>query len=66
MVQIIQAQNQNIDLCYLVDNFNIQLVEDENFFSESRENLPEITEMEKQLLDQVRRGFINLLNYPPL
>ncbi len=64
MVQTIQAQN--IDLRYLVDNFNIQLVEDENFFSESRENLPEITEIEKQLLDKVRRGFINLLNYPPL
>ena len=64
MVQTIQAQN--IDLRYLVDNFNIQLVEDENFFSESRENLPEITETEKLLLDKVRRGFINLLNYPPL
>ncbi len=45
MAQIIQAQN--IDLRYLVDNFNIQLVEDDNFFSESRENLPEITETEK-------------------
>ena len=64
MVQTIQAQS--IDLRYLVDNFDIQLVEDENFFSESRENLPEITEIEKQLLDKVRRGFINLLNYPPL
>ena len=64
MVQTIQAQN--IDLSYLVDRFNIQLVEDENFFLESRENLPEITETEKQLLDKVRRGFINLLNYPPL
>ena len=44
MVQTIQAQS--IDLRYLVDNFDIQLVEDETFFSESRENLPEITEIE--------------------
>lgn len=31
----------------LVDNFNIQLVEDDNFPSESQENFPEIIDIEK-------------------
>ena len=64
MVQTIQAQNVNIR--DLIENFGLQLVEDEGFFSEWQENLPEVTETEKQLLDKVKRGFINLLNYPSL
>lgn len=64
MVQTIQAQNVNIR--DLIENFGLQLVEEEGFFSEWQENLPEVTETEKQLLDKVKRGFINLLNYPPL
>ncbi|MEB3282578.1 MAG: restriction endonuclease subunit R [Lyngbya sp.] len=64
MVQTIQAQNVNIR--DLIENFGLQLIEDEGFFPEWQENLPEVTETEKQLLDKVKRGFINLLNYPPL
>jgi hypothetical protein len=64
MVQTIQAKD--IDLRYLIDNFGIQLVLDEQFFQEWQENLPEITELDKQLLDKVKAGYFNLLNYPPL
>ncbi|HEY9607696.1 MAG TPA: restriction endonuclease subunit R, partial [Allocoleopsis sp.] len=64
MVQIIQARD--IDLHYLIDNFGLQLVQDDQFFPEWQENLPEITDLDKQLLDKVKAGYFNLLNYPPL
>lgn len=64
MVQIIQAKD--IDLRYLINNFGLQLVQDDQFFSEWQENLPEITDLDKQLLDKVKAGYFNLLNYPPL
>lgn len=64
MVQTIQAQG--IDLRYLIENFSIQLVEDDQFFREWQDNLPEISDADKQMLDKVKAGFINLLNYPPM
>ncbi len=64
MVQTIQAKD--IDLRYLINNFGLQLVQDDQFFSEWQENLPEITDLDKQLLDKVKAGYFNLLNYPPL
>ncbi len=64
MVQTVQAKD--IDLRYLIDNFGIQLASDDNFFPEWQKDLPEITDFDKQLLDRVKAGFINLLEYPPL
>jgi hypothetical protein len=64
MVQTIQAKN--VDLRYLITHFRIQLVEDEQFFQECINDLPEVTELDKQLLDKVRTGYLNLLNYSPL
>jgi hypothetical protein len=64
MVQIIPVKD--IDLRYLIDNFGIQLVLDNEFFYEWQEDLPELTSLDKQLLDKVRAGYFNLLNYPPL
>ena len=64
MVQTIQAKD--IDLRYLITNFGIQFVEDEKFFREWQDDLPEITDLEKQLLDKVKAGYLNLLNYPPM
>lgn len=63
MAQIIQSQN--ITLRDLIDRFGLQLIEDLQFFPEWQENLPEINDLEKQQLDKVRAGYINLLNYPP-
>lgn len=63
---MIQLQAKEITLRDLITNFNIQLVEDEQFFREWQDNLPEITDIDQQLLDKVKAGFINLLNYPPL
>jgi hypothetical protein len=64
MTQIIQARD--IDLRYLIDTFGLELVEDNLFFREWQEYLPEIADSDKQYLDKVKAGFINLLNYPPL
>lgn len=63
MVQTIQAKNVTLrDLMA----FGVQLVRDEQFFREWQNNLPQVTDLEQQLLDRVVDGFINLLNYPPL
>ncbi|MEQ8467236.1 restriction endonuclease subunit R [Coleofasciculus sp. E1-EBD-02] len=64
MVQIIQAQD--IDLRYLIENYRLQLVEDNQFFPEWQENLPDLSDSKKQQLDKVKAGYLNLLNYPPL
>jgi predicted type IV restriction endonuclease len=64
MTQTIQAKD--INLRYLIDRFGIQLVENDQLFREWQDNLPEITDLDKQLLNKVKAGFINLLNYPPM
>jgi hypothetical protein len=64
MAQTIQAKT--VTLRTLIDDFGIQLVRDHQFFQEWQSNLPEVQDSEKQGLNQVIDGFINLLNYPPL
>jgi hypothetical protein len=64
MVQTIQAKETT--LLDLETNFGLQLVEDEQFFREWLEDLPEITNAEKQQLDRVKASYANLLKYPPL
>ncbi|MHC5730005.1 MAG: restriction endonuclease subunit R, partial [Nostoc sp.] len=64
MTQTLQAKE--INLRYLIDNFGIELVLDDQFFREWQEDLLEITHLDKQLLDKVKTGYFNLLNYPPL
>lgn len=64
MVQTIPAKD--ITLRDLVTQFGIQLVRDEQFFREWQDDLSDVTDSEKQLLDRVQAGYFNLLNYPPL
>ncbi|WP_341526094.1 type I restriction endonuclease [Nostoc sp. UHCC 0302] len=64
MVQFIQAQN--IGLAYLEERFGLQLAEEEVFFTEWLERLPEITDLEKQDLDRVKLHFLRLVKRPPL
>ncbi|NET55539.1 MAG: restriction endonuclease subunit R [Symploca sp. SIO2E6] len=64
MIQTLQAKE--IELRYLIDHFGLQFVQEEQFFPEWQENLTEITDLQKQLLDQVRAGYFNLLEYPPM
>ncbi len=64
MVQFIQAHN--VGLAYLEERFSLQLAEDEAFFTEWFENLPEIKDLEKQDLDRIKLNFLRLVKRPPL
>ncbi|MBW4618074.1 MAG: restriction endonuclease subunit R [Cyanosarcina radialis HA8281-LM2] len=64
MVSVIQAKN--VTLRTLIDDFGLQLVRDKQFFPEWQHDLPSLSEGEKQFLDRLLEGFLNLLNYPPL
>ncbi len=64
MVQTIQATE--INLYDLKARFGLEIVEDEQFFREWLDNLPEITDMEKQRLDRVKASYLNLVEYPML
>jgi hypothetical protein len=64
MVQTLPARE--ITLLDLTSKFGLQLVEDEQFFREWQDDLPEITEEEKQRLDRVKASYSNLLEAPPL
>jgi hypothetical protein len=64
MMQTIQAKD--INLRFLIDKFGLELVLDDQFFWEWQDNLPESTDFDKQLLDKVKVGCFNLINYPPL
>jgi hypothetical protein len=64
MVQTIQANNVTLD--DLETKFGLQLVEDDQFFREWQDNLPEIEDWEKQRLDRVKASYSNLLKRPPL
>ena len=62
MVETIQAKN--ITLLDLAEKFGLKLVEDEQFFGDWGDELPELTEFEKHFLNQVKASYFNLLMYP--
>ncbi|MFO0052322.1 MAG: restriction endonuclease subunit R [Dolichospermum sp.] len=64
MVQFIQAQN--IGIAYLEARFSLEQSNNAAFFPEWWENLPEISDLEKQYLDKVKLHFLRLVKYPPL
>ncbi|MGH7997857.1 MAG: type I restriction endonuclease [Brasilonema sp.] len=64
MVQVIQAQN--VTLGYLEERFGLQQAENEDFFTEWFDSLPDITDLEKQYLDRVKFHFLRLVKRPPL
>lgn len=64
MAQTIQARD--ITLHELETRFGLTLVEDEQFFREWQDNLPDITASEKQQLDRVKANYTNLIKYSPL
>ncbi|PSB51705.1 restriction endonuclease subunit R [filamentous cyanobacterium Phorm 6] len=64
MVQTIQAKNVTLE--ELQTLFGLQLVRDEDFFREWQDELPEITDFQTRQLDQIKAGYFNLLEHPPL
>ncbi|MBD2503592.1 restriction endonuclease subunit R [Anabaena azotica] len=64
MTQTLAAENVTLE--QLITLYGLELVDTEEFFREWQDDLPELTDLEKQLLDQIKAGYINLRNYPPL
>ena len=64
MVQTIQAKDVTLEELKTI--FALQIVRDDSFFREWQDDLPEITDFQKQQLDQIKAGYFNLLEYPPL
>ncbi|GFE68709.1 type I restriction enzyme HsdR N-terminal domain-containing protein [Chroococcus sp. FPU101] len=64
MTQTLFAQSIGLD--DLIRNFNLKRVEEQDFFYEWQESLPDISDFEKQQLDKVKAGYWNLLDYPPV
>ncbi|MEH2316123.1 restriction endonuclease subunit R [Nostoc sp.] len=64
MIQVIQAQN--ITLAYLKQKFALQKSEDQQFFTEWFDYIPEISDLEKQYLDRVKNNYLNVLENAPL
>ncbi|MEG4347196.1 type I restriction endonuclease [Microcoleus sp. A003_D6] len=62
MTQSIQAKT--LTLRDVKTKFNLQLSEDEQFFREWIDDLPEITDEEKRYLDKIKVGYINSAQYP--
>jgi hypothetical protein len=64
MVQVIQAKD--ITLAQLSETFHLERTDDENFFREWQDNLPELSPLEKQSLDEVKSEYLHLSKYPLL
>ena len=64
MVQVIQAQNINI--VYLKEKFGLRLTDSDQIFTEWLDNLPEITDLEKQYLDRVKTNYLSLVKRRPI
>ena len=62
MTQSIQAKT--LTLREVKTKFNLQLAEEEQFFPEWIDDLPEITEEEKRYLDKIKAGYTNSAEYP--
>ena len=62
MTQTIQAKT--LTLRDVKTKFNFQLAEDEQFFREWIDDLPDITDEEKRYLDKIKVGYINSAQYP--
>ncbi len=62
MAQVFQARE--LTLHDVKEKFNLQQVEDEQFFQEWQDDLPEVTDAEKQWLDRVKADFLYLAEYP--
>lgn len=61
MVQIVQGKD--ITLAQLIDEFGLQLAQDQQFFTEWQQNLPELSELEKELLNEVKAEYLHLSKY---
>jgi predicted type IV restriction endonuclease len=60
MVQVIQGKD--VTLAQLIDKYNLQTLDDEQF-QEWQNDLPELSDLEKQSLNQVKTEYLHLSRY---
>ncbi|MCC5665931.1 restriction endonuclease subunit R [Nostoc sp. CHAB 5784] len=61
MVQFIQGRD--ITLAQLIEQFGLQRTDNEQFFSEWQQDLSELSDLEKQSLNQVKAEYLHLSRY---
>jgi len=61
MVQLIQSRD--VTLVQLIDKFGLQNSDEENFFPEWRNDLAELSDLDKQSLNQVKAEYLHLSRY---
>ncbi|MFB2968388.1 type I restriction endonuclease [Aerosakkonema sp. BLCC-F183] len=61
MVETIQSQDITLD--QLIENFALERTNDDRFFPEWQDDLPELTDLEKQTLDEVKADYLHLSRY---
>ncbi|MBE8965486.1 restriction endonuclease subunit R [Nostocales cyanobacterium LEGE 12452] len=61
MVQVIQGKD--ITLAQLIDEFGLQRADNEQFFLEWQQDLPELSDLEKQSLNEVKAEYLHLSRY---
>jgi hypothetical protein len=59
-------QAKDVGLNVLEKSFGLKWIQDDVFFPEWEEGLAEITPQEKQQLDQIKAGYFNQIQDPPL
>jgi len=64
MVQVIQGKD--ITLNQLIEQFGLQRNDNEHFFHEWRDNLPELNDLEVRNLDEIKAEYLHLSRYPIL
>lgn len=64
MVQTLLASE--VDLRTLIDRFGLRRAHDRQFFWEWQEGLPDLTEFDRQFLERIQAGYLNLIEHPPL
>ncbi len=57
--------SNKVDFQQLIRQFSLKVTRELSFFPECREQLPEITEGDRAVLDRVQAGFWNSVEYPP-
>jgi len=61
MVQLIQSRD--VTLVQLIDKFGLQNSDEEQFFPEWRNDLAELSDLNKQSLNQVKAEYLHLSRY---
>ncbi|WP_236143910.1 hypothetical protein [Nostoc sp. CMAA1605] len=61
MVQVVQGKD--ITLAQLIDEFGLELAQEKEFFLEWQQDLPDLSDPEKELLDEVKAEYPSYVTF---